>query len=160
MLRLESRSFSGHLSARDVADLTLGRLYAEGRQLALVQAVDRDDEGGHESDTSARSVEFGTSGDKCEGERQRQPRRRKKTIDAPVLPRVFRVRKRRVEPVEREITDLNVHDLASEGLDASESLSASTTALTGEQKRELQRAMNPLSLPDPCLDGDATDASL
>ncbi len=49
LLRLESRSFSGHLSARDVADLTLGRLYAEGRQLALVQAVDRDDEGAGQS---------------------------------------------------------------------------------------------------------------
>ncbi|GAB3307589.1 hypothetical protein EK0264_06970 [Epidermidibacterium keratini] len=49
LLRLESKSFSGHLSARDVADLTLGRLYAAGRQLVLVQAVDRDYEGAGQS---------------------------------------------------------------------------------------------------------------
>ncbi|WP_106848752.1 hypothetical protein [Blastococcus sp. Marseille-P5729] len=42
LLRLESQTFSGHLSARDAADLTIGRLLAENPRAQLAQAVDRD----------------------------------------------------------------------------------------------------------------------
>lgn len=49
LLRLESKSFSGHLTAQDVADLNIGRMYTAGRQLVLVQAVDRDTDGADQS---------------------------------------------------------------------------------------------------------------
>lgn len=42
LLRLESRTFSGHLSARDAADLTVGRECAENTGMHVAQAVDRD----------------------------------------------------------------------------------------------------------------------
>ena len=42
VLRLESRTFSGHLAARDTADLTVGRLCSETPGIQVTQAVDRD----------------------------------------------------------------------------------------------------------------------
>lgn len=41
VLRLESRTFSGHLSASDAVDLTVGRLCAKNPQMQVSQAVDR-----------------------------------------------------------------------------------------------------------------------
>lgn len=45
VLRLESRTFSGHLSARDAADLTVGRLCSEHPRMQVTQAIDRDFDG-------------------------------------------------------------------------------------------------------------------
>ena len=42
VLRLESRTFSGHLSARDAADLTIGRLCSESPGTQVTQSIDRD----------------------------------------------------------------------------------------------------------------------
>ncbi|WP_153506542.1 hypothetical protein [Cumulibacter manganitolerans] len=42
VLRLESRTFSGHLPARDAADLTVGRLCSATPGMQVTQAVDRD----------------------------------------------------------------------------------------------------------------------
>ncbi|MFV0534976.1 MAG: hypothetical protein ACK5MR_15165 [Cumulibacter sp.] len=42
VLRLESRTFSGHLSASDAADLTIGRLCAQNPQMQVSQTSNRD----------------------------------------------------------------------------------------------------------------------
>lgn len=49
VLRLESRTFSGHLSASDAADLTIGRLCSQNPQMQVSQAVDRDDAAGSQA---------------------------------------------------------------------------------------------------------------
>lgn len=45
VLRLESRTFSGHLSAKDAADLVVGRLATEQKTVRVTQAIDRDLDG-------------------------------------------------------------------------------------------------------------------
>jgi hypothetical protein len=49
VLRLQSRTFSGHLSASDAADLTIGRLCSENPQMQVSQSVDREDEAGSQA---------------------------------------------------------------------------------------------------------------
>lgn len=49
LLTLESKTYSGHLSARDVADMCIGRAFAQSRDLELLQAVDQEYDGAAQS---------------------------------------------------------------------------------------------------------------
>ncbi|WP_134323781.1 hypothetical protein [Cumulibacter soli] len=56
VLRLESRTFSGHLSASDAADLTIGRLCAQNPHMQVSQTIN------HDYGTSSQAVRIVVDG--------------------------------------------------------------------------------------------------
>ncbi|GAA5821194.1 hypothetical protein JCM11491_000199, partial [Sporobolomyces phaffii] len=92
-------------------------------------------EGGYSSEASQGSSSRGEGGGATdeEGREGRRGRQKRKKAEPPLVPRVFRLAtKMRNTPME----DLDVHDLGRRVEEA-------VPEVTEEQKRELQRAMNP-----------------
>ncbi|GAA5891654.1 hypothetical protein JCM16303_005726, partial [Sporobolomyces ruberrimus] len=97
-----------------------------------------EEDGQVESDSSAGHSSRGSASETNEGRRERRKKKKtgkKKRVARPLVPKVFRSANKAKET---QIADLDVNDLIGE-----KDKEILVPELTEEQKRELQRAMNP-----------------